>query len=90
MPTGRAAPAIVTYVAPNLEPWTLEKVRGAIAHRLRRVSSKTATGDTQQVDFPWFLGFLEKSLEHRIPPKLSWEAPAASKVILGALRFLPT
>ena len=36
------------------------------------------------------LGFLEKSLEHRIPPKWSLVAPAAPKWILGNPQLPPT
>ena len=37
----------------------------------------------QKIDFSGFVGFLGKSLHHRIPPKLSLETPDASKLMLG-------
>ena len=45
--------------------------------------------ETLKSQFVMNFGFLGKSLEDRTPPKLSLEAPAASKLILGGLRFLP-
>ena len=61
--------------------------RGTIPHRLRRVLSKTTTGNIGQIHFMiWEIH--EKSLQHSMHPKCSLEAPAAPKTIRDDPRLL--
>ena len=58
----------------NTDSW--QNYRGAIAHRLRPVSSNTITEDIRQIVLRNF-GFPENELTRKMLPRMFLEAPAA-------------
>ena len=89
LPTPKGSSDFIFYVRQmsfGIHRW-LEHDWEAIAPGLRRVSSKTITGNTWKVCFSRFWDFLESHFHIECPPNGPWGGPTAPLTILGGHRL---